>query len=224
MTDANKKGALLFVVGLVLGGLIASNHWSSVENSSQSELGDIQVELAKNQSVLDEAQQRIAELEALNKQAEEKATLMVEQLDAQAAEIVSLKAKLDENENSFAEKAMQWEKQAEKQSVAITQLRKRVMDTDQLYAQRYRLTKELNDLNEKILKGTHKLELSQQACSEFKKGNSWNKVSQTDCDNFDELKSQNDAMIEQFDGLSAELDKVKRALSAFGNVPLPDYP
>lgn len=224
MTDANKKGALLFVAGLVLGGLVTSNHWSSAEGNTQSELGDTQAELAQSQSELNEAQQHITQLEASNRQAGEKAALLTEQLDTKAAEIVSLKAELDDKVRKYTEQAEQWKKQTEKQSVAIMQLKNRIKDADQLYAERHRLTEAINELNEKILKGAHKLELSQQACAEFKKGDSWNKVSQTDCDNFDELKSQNDAMIEQFDGLSAELDKVKRALSAFGNMPLPEQP
>ncbi|EOD81401.1 hypothetical protein D515_04303 [Grimontia indica] len=224
MTSTNKKGALLFASGLLLGGLVATNHWSSVENSISLQLDDVKAELSETKVALAEAQEALAQVNVQGEAATEHAESLAQQLEEKQAEITALKATLGEKSRAYAGKAGALEKTLEEKSVAIAQLKKRVTDTDVLYAERYRLTKAVSDLNEKILKGAHKLELSQKACSEFKKGNSWNKVSENDCDNFNALKAENNAMIEQFDHLSSDLDKVKRELSVFGNVPLPDHP
>ncbi|WP_325894418.1 hypothetical protein [Grimontia sp. NTOU-MAR1] len=224
MTSTNKKGALLFAVGLLLGGLVAWNHWSSVEIGISAELNGVKTALSESQLALENAQEKLAQLNSQVEEAVERTQSLTQQIEDKDTVIVALKATLGQKSKAYIGKTDALEKEMEAQSVAIAQLKKRVTDTDALYEERYKLTKTLGDLNEEILKGAHKLELSQKACSEYKKGNSWNKVSQNDCDNFNSQKAENNAMIQQFDHMSSDLDKVKRELAAFGNVPLPDYP
>ncbi|CZF82305.1 Chromosome partition protein Smc [Grimontia celer] len=224
MTSTNKKGALLFAGGLLLGGLVAWNHWSSIENGTKLQLEEANAALSDAQLALADTQKQLAKLGSQGDEAIEHAESLTKQIEEKDAEIAALKATLGQKAKAYAGKTGQLEKTMESQSIAIAQLKKRVTDTDVLYAERYRLTQAVGELNEKILKGAHQLELNQKACAEYKKGNSWNKVSQSDCDNFNSQKAENTAMIEQFDHLSSDLDKVKRELSAFGNVPLPDHP
>lgn len=215
MTSANKKGALLFVSGIVLGGLVATNHWSSQEHIQKQTLGSVEAELAEAK---DKLQATNLTLETLTTQLDQQRTdaeKLAEEIVVKNGEIESLKASISQQQNQARSSTVELEKTVETQSEAIAKLKKRVADTDYLYAERYRLTQEVNDLRERILKDSHKMELSHKACEEYKKGNSWNRVSQQDCDDFDEIKSKNDALMTEFDDVSADLDRIKRELSAF---------
>ncbi|WP_407333689.1 hypothetical protein [Enterovibrio sp. 27052020O] len=227
MTNANKKGALLFAAGLLLGGFVAANHFSSVGNVTQERLEGANAQLMQSQSELLQAQQTIAQLDGLmatqTADQESKAGLVeqkdveIEQLKAQLVQLTQQYTQINEEKKGLGRKAME-------QADAISKLRTRLENTDALYAERYRLTQAVSDLNEKIFKASHKAESSQQACAEFKKGNSWNWVSEKDCDNFSVYKQQANELMVDFDDMSANLDEVKRELSAFGNLASPQEP
>ncbi|MGF1766900.1 hypothetical protein L4D06_05885 [Enterovibrio makurazakiensis] len=224
MTSANKKGALLFVGGLVLGGLVTNNHWSSIGNVAQHELDSVKDELAQSETKLSSAQQQMKELQTVLSENDINAAAHAELLVKNKEQIDSLRSTVDEltaKSSQGAVNIQSLEEQNNLQRDTISKLTSRLQNTDVLYADRYRLTRAVSDLNEQILKVSHKAETSQKACEEFKKGNSWNWVSEKDCKDFNEYRQQSNQLMSEFDDTSADLDKVKRELSAFGNLPYP---
>ncbi|WP_051563770.1 hypothetical protein [Enterovibrio calviensis] len=224
MTSANKKGALLFIGGLVLGGLVTNNHWSSAGNIAEQELSGIKEKLALSQEQWVNAQEKMVALETvLSEQDSQAATGLAlrQKNEKQIETLQSTIAEITAQSTQMTERNLALEEQGDLQRDAIAKLTSRLKNTDVLYAERYRLARAVSDLNEQILKVSHKSETSQKACDEFKKGNSWNWVSEKDCSDFNEYRQQSNKLMNEFDDTSAELDKVKRELSAFGNLPYP---
>ncbi|MEZ8140566.1 hypothetical protein A1OO_13660 [Enterovibrio norvegicus FF-33] len=224
MTSANKKGALLFAGGLVLGGLVAGNHWSSISNVAQELLEGVNTQLTQSQSELIQAQQTIVQLEeAMVARTSDAATTegLIEQKDVEIDQLKAQLVQLTHQAKQMDEMKATLDIKVADQVDSISKLRARLQNTDVLYAERYRLAQAVSDLNERIFKASHKAESSQQACEEFKKGNSWNWVSEKDCDNFNTYNQKAEELMAEFEDQSASLDKVNRELSAFGNLPVP---
>ena len=85
-----------------------------------------------------------------------------------------------------------------------------------MYAERYRLSLSINELNSNILKITQKIEVSKKSCEQFKKGKSWDRVSEDDCKEYENQVQVHKSMITSFDGATMQLDKINRQLFSLG--------
>ncbi|WP_163391327.1 hypothetical protein [Enterovibrio norvegicus] len=220
MTSVKTKNAALLLLGAAAGGILASAVWFDqvVELEKQyAALNSDHTTLAKGIEAKELALSVSASQHEKTQSNVEKLVVQLQEKDKELAELehkITMKSRQSQSQNSEqTEKLLESEK-------ALEALRTRLQNTDRLYAERFRLTKAVNELNENILKASHKAEASQKACDEFKKGNSWNRVSQDDCDTYAKMKKAADDMIEEFDVISSQLDSVNRQLSAFGNLPL----
>lgn len=216
------KKIALFLSGTMIGGLCTAVFWSSVGIDAQSELiaansiltnvvSELEIEKKINTQLTNDltAKSLIAE----------NSNLLFEEKEAR------IKLQIDVLESNMLKRIQEWRKVKGSYDInlaeltgEVKQLKQRLRDADVFYAERYRLSKVISDLNERILKTSHKAELSQKACKEFKNGNSWNWVSEDDCKSYKTLKQKNRVMINEFDGASSKLDKVNRQLFAFGDL------
>lgn len=222
------KEISLLMAGMVICGSLTAAFWSSMRVTSQKEL------LAANVS-LTTALSQLSIQKEINSQLTR--TLTEKSLIVEKEKLVfkekesEIKLQIQVLETQIRKQNHQWRKNKGSYEVnlaalskQVNQLKQRLSQSNKMYAERYLLSKVINELNEKILKISHKSELSKKACAEFKKGNSWNRVSEEDCKSYNALKQQHTAMIDKFTKESTKLDNVNQQLFVFGNLDAVNTP
>ncbi|MDD1779813.1 hypothetical protein LRP49_01270 [Enterovibrio sp. ZSDZ35] len=215
MTKTKKTSVLFLVGGMVLSGFLVAYFMSSNERSSQDALDTLTAQRDASNVALAVARDEVLALET--------------KIEEQVTDIASLQTKLSEKELASHSLLEQIEINKKKHTqetkvlndkvaaleTNVSALEQRIIDTDKLYEQRYALTKQVGDLNEDILKASHKAELSKTACDEFKQGNSWNWVSEADCDKFNKWRQEGQQLIVEFENKNRALDSVNRQIASF---------
>ncbi|WP_157490642.1 hypothetical protein [Enterovibrio coralii] len=215
MTNTKKALAILVAGGIAVSGYLIANQLSSNQLSSEKALASLTAERDDANLALAASREEILTLTAkLESQASDidalNQTLVEKDKTSQ-----SLQQELDAAKQASFVQAASFEAKISALDIRIEELKKRIVDADKLYAQRHLLTKKAGDLNELILKASHKAELSKAACEEFKQGNSWNWVSQADCDNFNKWRQEGQQLIVEFETNNQALDKVNRQIADF---------
>lgn len=216
------KFFLFFIVGAVIGALVSISVYFSIGALAQRELVKVNSVLTNTFSDLKlekEINKKLNDALKIQTLALENVKLLFEEKEQQKElTIKQLEAKAIKTENLLSQLKTTYEDNLAQVSLESTELKKRLYEADKLYEERYKLIKKINDLNERILKNNYRSELSQKACLEFKKGKSWNWVSEEDCKSFDKLKLENGVMIDEFNVLSSQLDNINRQLFSFKRV------
>lgn len=119
------------------------------------------------------------------------------------------------NEAVWEKERTTWIKKQQQMNNDLNKLRQRIQDTDGLYAQRYELSKNLSQMNKQIVENMHLIKTTQHACDEFKKGNSWNWVSEKDCSENQNHQIESKRLMDKFNDLSQALNQVNEKLNLF---------
>ena len=234
-----KKNALFIALGIFLGGAMSSALWAFIHVQAQGELMTSNLDLQEVTFNLEETRARLNDVDLTLENvlaelvtAKEKNQDLNERLDQNAILLQSMKSEMDKiqkrEELKLSQSGIQVEKEkTEKTSLIykseianliteIKSLKSRLNDADLLYAERYRLSLSINDLNANILKTTHKIEASKKSCEQFKKGKSWDRVSEEDCKEYENQVEVHKSLIGTFDGITTQLDKINRQLFSLG--------
>lgn len=214
-----RNGSLLSL-GVLLGSLFMLVYYSSLEADAEKKLGSVNASLKSlrfNLAIEKEKNAQLNDVISNNIRDVESAKVGSEEIESEKnAEIDSIESENILQKEQWAILTTAYKKNLSVLTKDVENLKVRLQDADILYAERYRLSQFLNELNSRILKSSHKIDLSKKACEEFKQGNSWNRVTQKDCKTHDSLMQENNAMIDEFDGTSSKLDKINRQLFALG--------
>ena len=234
-----KKNALFIALGIFVGGAMSSALWAFIHMQAQGELMTSNLDLQEVTFNLEETRARLNDVDLTLENvlaelvtAKEKNQDLNERLDQNAILLQSMKSEMDKiqkrEELKLSQNGIQVEKEkTEKTSLIykseianliteIKSLKSRLNDADLLYAERYRLSLSINDLNSNILKATHKIEASKKSCEQFKKGKSWDRVSEEDCKEYENQIEVHKSLIGTFDGITTQLDKINRQLFSLG--------
>lgn len=227
MKSSNVKIIVVFFVGMIFGGLSTAVFWSSVGIVAQTELIAANSALTVALSELStEKEMNIQLTRTLTAKAVvvENASLFFEEKETQIKlRIDVLESKLIKQNNQWRKIKNSYETNLADLNLELNNMKQESSKANIFYAERYRLTKVINELNENIINTRHKAELSQKACVEFNNGNSSNWVSEDDCNSYTLFKEESTVLIDEFNGVSALLDKVNRQLIAISKKAEPTH-
>lgn len=119
--------------------------------------------------------------------------------------------------NEWLEKEKKWQLEREKLTDKVKTLHQILSDSGVLYEKRYRLSQGLNTLNKGLTDTQHLIKNSQKACEEFEKGNSWNWVSEKDCENNTLAKQKETQLKEEVEKLEQQLLVINQQLLGMMN-------
>ncbi|PKF50431.1 hypothetical protein [Enterovibrio nigricans] len=215
MTNMKKILIVLIANGIAFSGYLTVQYLSSNQLSSQHALEAVIAQREATNLKLaasrDEVTALAHEIDAKNTKIE----TLLRDISEKESSSQSLQTQINTHQQAYAQQLLKREETIAALDSQIAALKQRIVDTDKLYAQRYSLAKQVGDLNERILKASHKAELSKTACEEFKQGNSWNWVSEEDCNNFNKWRQEGQQLIVEFENKNRELDGVNRQIATF---------
>lgn len=214
------RNGIFLSFGVLIGAGMMGMHEGSQEKTAEQKIHTVNVSLKKTLTDLVKEKEKSMQLEAViskNRQEVESARIEFEEIETEKnAEIDFIESEKSQQKEKWNAMTARYKRNVLLLKKEVENLKSRLQDADILYAERYRLSQLLSDLNSRILKSSHKIDLSKKACAEFKEGNSWNKVSKDDCITYETRMQKNNAMIDEFDEMSTKLDKINRQLFALG--------
>ena len=222
MTKINWKLSLL--IGLLIGGALGTGiqhynnvpvttAYSSLKIDYESVVEQLDKEKLSVKQLTDEkallVESSNQKLDALNLQLDQQ-KVQLEQLTQQ---LVNIK-----KQQETTQKLVVTKKKLNKEVVALktkTKQQKEVIDnSNKLFEQKSKLQHDVAVVQKKIATLSPEIKKSKKACAEFKSGNSWNWVSQKDCDNYEALQKKLNTLKAQEGQLKQSLAMINKKINA----------